>query len=63
MQDEINAARRLLNSNVEPLEIADKFIHEMFELMKDGINKRYPGISEVAVRSENTRKSINNEND
>ena len=49
IQDEIEASIRLLNKNIEPLEVGDKFIHNMFELMKDGISNRYPGLSEEEV--------------
>ena len=44
--DEIQAAIRILKREDEPLEIADKFIHNTFELMKDGISHKYPELSE-----------------
>jgi len=40
VQKEIEAARRLIEKNVDILEIADKFIHSTFELMRDGISSR-----------------------
>ena len=49
IKDEIEAAIRLLNKKIEPLEVADKFLHNMFELMKDGISNRYQELSEEDV--------------
>ncbi|MHA1492021.1 MAG: hypothetical protein ACTSRI_20515 [Promethearchaeota archaeon] len=46
IQDEIQAAIRILKKEVEPLEIADKFIHDTFELMKEGISHEFPELSE-----------------
>lgn len=46
IQDEIQAAIRILKKEVEPLEIADKFIHDTFELMKEGISHKFPELSE-----------------
>ncbi|MHA1148469.1 MAG: hypothetical protein ACTSR8_09500 [Promethearchaeota archaeon] len=47
VQDEIQAAIRILKKDVEPLEIADKFIHNSFELIKDGFLYKYPELSEA----------------
>jgi len=49
IKDEIEAAIRLLKRKIEPLEVADKFIHETFELMKDGISNRYPELTEKEI--------------
>jgi len=50
VQKEIEAARRLIKKNVDMLEMADKFIHEVFELMKEGIFTRNPELSEEEVQ-------------
>jgi len=49
VQQEIEAARRLIQNKVDNLEIADKFIHNVFELMKDGISIRNTGLSEEEI--------------
>ncbi|MBD3341486.1 MAG: hypothetical protein GF353_20450 [Candidatus Lokiarchaeota archaeon] len=49
LKDEIQAAIRLLKKKVEPLEIADKFIHNTFELMKDGILCNFPKLTKAEV--------------
>jgi hypothetical protein len=46
IQDEITAAKRILKRDIEPLEIADKFLHESFKLMKEGLSNQYPELSE-----------------
>jgi hypothetical protein len=50
IQNEINSAKRILKRDVEPLKIADKFIHDTFELLKDGISERNPNLSETQIR-------------
>ncbi len=50
VQKEIEAARRLLEKNIDVLEIADKFIHNVFELMKDGISSRNVNLTEEEIR-------------
>lgn len=50
IQKEINSAKRILKRDVDPLEIADRFIHDIFELLKDGIAKRNPNISENQIQ-------------
>ncbi len=45
LRKEIDAAIRILKSNVEPIEIADKFIHNSIKLMEDGILIKNPNIS------------------
>ena len=49
LQDEIQAAIRIHQQKLEPLEIADKFIHNMFELMKDGVSVNFPELSEAEI--------------
>ncbi|MFO8018585.1 MAG: hypothetical protein R6U96_08115 [Promethearchaeia archaeon] len=50
IKDEIRAARRIIKKRVEPLKIADKFIHDSFELMKDRIVKNNPEIKDERLR-------------
>ena len=50
VQTEIEAARRLLKKEVDILEIADKFIHSVFELMKDGISTRNVKLTEEEIQ-------------
>jgi len=52
IQKEIEAARRLIKNNADILEIADKFIHNTFELMKDGISNRNPDLTEVEIHQQ-----------
>jgi len=47
LQDEIQAAKRILKEDIDPLEIGDDFIHNIFKLMKDGIVQKYPELSEI----------------
>jgi len=49
LQNEIQSAIRIIKKKIEPLEIADKFIHDTFEIMKDGISYNYPELSESNV--------------
>ena len=49
VQKEIEAARRLIEKNVDILEIADKFIHSTFELMRDGISNRNVDLTEEEI--------------
>lgn len=42
LQREIYAAKRLLQKKIEPIEIADTFIHNMIKIMEDGISSRNP---------------------
>ncbi len=49
IKDEIEAAIRLLKRDIEPLEIADKFMYNNFKLMKDGISNRYPELTEKEI--------------
>jgi len=50
VQKEIEAARRLLEKKVDILEIADRFIHSVFELMKDGISIRNVKLTEEEIK-------------
>ncbi len=49
IKNEISAANKLLKQNIEPLEIADKFLHESFKIMKEGLSNRYPKLSEQEI--------------
>ena len=49
IQNEIQSAIRIIKKKIEPLEIADKFIHDTFEIMKDGISCNYPELSESNI--------------
>lgn len=57
IQDEILAAKRILEQKVEPIEVAGKLLHESFILMKEGISNRYPELSEEEV-NERIRKTL-----
>lgn len=50
VKKEIEAAKRLIKKDVDILEIADKFIHEVFELMKEGISMRNVKLSEEEIQ-------------
>ncbi|MGV9204395.1 MAG: hypothetical protein ACOC44_10315 [Promethearchaeia archaeon] len=50
IQNEIRAGRKILRRGVEPLKVADEFIHNSFELMKDRISKQNPGISDIELK-------------
>ena len=47
---EIEAAKRLIESGIEPLKVADEFIHDTFKLMEDGIIRRYPELNPKEVK-------------
>jgi hypothetical protein len=49
IQTQIEAAVRLLGENVEPLEVADSFIHQSFQIMKEGVSQRNPALSEGEI--------------
>ena len=53
----IESARRLLNTEKEPLEIADLFIHSTFKLVEDGILNRFPHLSAEEVK-EKVKESL-----
>jgi len=46
---QIAAATKILKQDVEPLEVADRFIHELFQLMKEGVSQRHPNFSEEQI--------------
>ena len=50
VQKEIESAKRLIKKDVDILEIADKFFHEVFELMKEGISMRNVKLSEKEIQ-------------
>ena len=50
VQKEIEAARRLIKNDVDILEIADKFIHSVFEIMKEGMSNRNTELSEEEIQ-------------
>ena len=50
LRKEIESAQRLLKKGIEPLKIADQFIHDMFKLMEDGISRRNPHLNKNEVR-------------
>ncbi|MHA1105033.1 MAG: hypothetical protein ACTSPN_04835 [Promethearchaeota archaeon] len=52
VQKEIEAARRLIEKNVDILEIADKFIHSIFELMREGISSRSLDLTEEEIQQQ-----------
>jgi hypothetical protein len=39
---EIESARRLLEQGIEPLKVADQFIHDTFRIVEQGIKEKYP---------------------
>ncbi|TXT59485.1 MAG: hypothetical protein BAJALOKI1v1_1410009 [Promethearchaeota archaeon] len=45
IKDHITAARNVLAQHIEPLEVADSFISSSFQLMKEGISRRFPKLS------------------
>ena len=47
---EIEAAKRLIESGIEPLKVADEFIHDTFKLMEYGIIRRYPELNPKEVK-------------
>ena len=51
IQKEIEAAKRLIKRNFDNLEIADKFIHNSFELIKDGISLRNEDLTEEEIHN------------
>lgn len=51
IQKEIETAKRLIKRNVDNLAIADNFIHNSFELMKDGISLRNKDLTEKEIHN------------
>ncbi len=50
IHEEIKASLRLLEKKIEPLEVADEYLHNIFKLMKDGISRRYPELNEKELQ-------------
>jgi hypothetical protein len=44
LKREIESAKRVLERGIEPLKIADQFIHNTFKLIEDEIIRRNPGL-------------------
>ena len=44
LKREINSARRLIKSQVEPLEIANNFLHDIYEFVELGVLRRNPDV-------------------
>ena len=49
---EIEAARKLIEQNVDILEIADEFIHSIFKLMSDGIKNKNANLTEEEIQQQ-----------
>ncbi|MFO7797737.1 MAG: hypothetical protein ACQERB_13570 [Promethearchaeati archaeon] len=49
IEDQILSAKRILEQKIEPIEVAGRFLHESFNLMKKGISNRYPDLSEEEI--------------
>ena len=58
MLQEIEAATRILNKKIDPLEVADKFFHNIFELLREGISNRYPALEKKEIEQK-IRNSMN----
>ena len=52
IQKEVEAARKLIEKNVDILEIADKFIHSTFKLMSDGILNKNVNLTEEEIQQQ-----------
>ena len=52
IQKEVEAARKLIEENVDILEIADKFIHSTFKLMSDGIKNKNVNLTEKEIQQQ-----------
>ena len=46
LKAEIKAAIRIIEKDIEPLEIADEFMSSSFTIMMEGISNKYPELSE-----------------
>ncbi|TFF98296.1 MAG: hypothetical protein EU541_07005 [Promethearchaeota archaeon] len=49
IKTQIAAATRILTKDIEPLELADKFIHQSLQLLKEGISQQHPNFTEKQV--------------
>ena len=50
LKREIESAKRILESGIEPLKIADQFIHDTFKLIEEGIKRRNPDVNSEGVK-------------
>jgi hypothetical protein len=57
IKDEIIAARKILEQDVEPIEVADVFIATSIKLMQEGLSQRFPNLSREQL-SERARKNL-----
>ena len=46
LKAEIQAAIRIIDKDIKPLEIADEFISNSFTIMMEGVSNKYPELSE-----------------
>jgi hypothetical protein len=46
LKAEIQALMRIIDKDVEPLELADEFMSSSFTLMMEGVSNKYPELSE-----------------
>lgn len=49
LRQEITAAKRLLERQVEPIEIADNFIHNLIKIMEEGILSKNPNLTQIEL--------------
>jgi len=49
LRKEIASAKRLLNENIEPLQIADEFLHGVIILMQDEIYRTNPNLNQKEI--------------
>ena len=49
---EINAAKRLIENGIDPLEITNNLIHETFEIMRNGIRSKNPELNQSQTEEE-----------
>ena len=45
LRKEIESAKNLSDKGIEPLKVADEFIHNIFKLLEDGISRRNPELN------------------
>ena len=45
LRKEIESAKNLSVKGIDPLKVADEFIHNIFKLMEDGISRRNPELN------------------
>jgi len=49
LRTEIESATRILQSGIEPLEVADSFFHDTLHILEEGLRNRNPGLSDKEV--------------